>query len=119
MKLHNDLIKCTPISTDEVQQEVLKRQSAYDTYSAERDPAAALFCSMFEKKLGEDFVFDFLFSRSEKKEEDLLIPAMPGAPSAQHKSRTSQHDSKNANESEGTKPQQIFASKTIEHTNVM
>ena len=74
---------------------------------------------MFGKKWGEDFVFDFLFSRSEKKEEGLVIPAMPGVPSAQHKSRTLQHDSKNANESEGTKSQQIFASKTIEHTNVM
>ena len=47
-----------------------------------------------------------------------MTPAMTGTPSAQHKSRTSQHYSKNANESEGTKPQQIFASKTIEHTNV-
>ena len=119
MKLHNNLIKSTPVSTDEEQQEVLKRQTAYDTYSAERDPATALFCSIFGKKCGEDFVFDFLFSRSEKKEEGLVIPAMLGAPSAQHKSRTSQHDSKNANESEGTKPQQMFASKTIEHTNVM
>ena len=97
----------------------MKRQTAYDTDSAERDPTTALFCSMFGGKWGEDVVFDFLFSRSEKKEEGLVIPAMPGNPSAQYKSRPSQHDSKNANESEGTKPQQIFASKTIEHTNVM
>ena len=118
MKLHNDIIKGTPLSTDEEQQEVLKRQTAYDIYSAERDPATALFCSMFGGKWGEDVVFDFLFSRSEKKEEGLVIPDIPGAPSAQHKSRTSQHDRKNANENEGTKPQQFFASKTIEHTNV-
>jgi len=119
VKLHNDLIKTTPVSTDEEQQKVLKRQTAYDTYSAERDPATALFCSMFGKKWGEDFVFDFLFSRSEKKEEGLVIPDMPGSTSVQRKSRISQHKSKNADEREGNKSQQIVASKTIEHTNVM
>jgi len=88
VKLHNDLIKTAPISTDEEQQQVLERQTAYDTYSAERDPATALFCSMFGKKWGEDFVYDFLFSRSERNEESLVIPTMPGAPPPQHNNRS-------------------------------
>jgi len=88
VKLHNDLIKTAPISADEEQQQVLERQTAYDTYSAERDPATALFCSMFGKKWGEDFVYDFLFSRSERNEESLVIPTMPGAPPPQHNNRS-------------------------------
>jgi hypothetical protein len=52
---------------------VLERHAAYDTYSAERDPATGLFATMFGKEWADDFVFDFLFSLSERKEGGLTI----------------------------------------------
>jgi len=57
---------------------VLDRQGAYDTYSAERDPATGLFASMFGKEWADEFVFDFLFSLSEKKEGSPALPPMSG-----------------------------------------
>jgi 15,16-dihydrobiliverdin:ferredoxin oxidoreductase len=45
---------------------VLDRQAAYDTYSAERDPATGMFASMFGKEWADDFVYEFLFSMSKK-----------------------------------------------------
>ena len=45
---------------------VLDRQRAYDTYSAERDPATGLFASMFGKEWADGYVYDFLFSLSER-----------------------------------------------------
>jgi len=44
---------------------VRERQIAYDTYSAERDPATRLFAAMFGKEWADKFVYGFLFSRSE------------------------------------------------------
>jgi hypothetical protein len=65
---------------------VLERQKEYDTYSAARDPATGLFVSMFGQEWAEDFMHDFLFSMSERKEG--APPAMPfmvaGGPPAQH-----------------------------------
>lgn len=50
--------------------EVLERQAAYDTYSAERDPATGLFAAMFGKEWADNFVFDFLFSMSERRSDN-------------------------------------------------
>lgn len=49
-------------------QSVLERQQAYDTYSAERDPATGLFATMFGKEWADGFVYDFLFGLAERKE---------------------------------------------------
>jgi len=46
---------------------ILECQRAYDTYSAERDPATGLFASMFGKEWADGFVYDFLFSLSVKE----------------------------------------------------
>jgi len=46
---------------------VLERYSKYDTYSAVRDPATGLFAAMFGKEWADDFVYDFLFSRSDRE----------------------------------------------------
>ena len=81
VKTHVDLLKSTEADTSlESQKFVLDRQKAYDTYSAERDPAAGLFAAMFGKDWAEDFIFDFLFSLSERKEGGFVIPPMPGGP---------------------------------------
>lgn len=48
---------------------VLERQAAYDTYSAERDPATGFFAAMFGGEWANDFVHNFLFSMSEQPEE--------------------------------------------------
>mmetsp|Transcript_3836 Transcript_3836/g.4385 ORF Transcript_3836/g.4385 Transcript_3836/m.4385 type:complete len:397 (+) Transcript_3836:161-1351(+) len=77
VKFHNKLIKETK-PDEEGREFVLERQTAYDTYSAERDPATGLFAAMFGKEWADDFVFDFLFSLSERKEGGLQIPPMFG-----------------------------------------
>jgi 15,16-dihydrobiliverdin:ferredoxin oxidoreductase len=50
---------------------VLDRHRAYDTYSAERDPATGLFTAMFGQDWAETFVFDFLFSMSDRENESV------------------------------------------------
>lgn len=80
VKTHLDLVRNTPPSTDmEDVQHVFDRQKAYDTYSADRDPAAGLFAAMFGKQWAEDFIYDFLFSLSERSEEGLNF-SPPGPP---------------------------------------
>lgn len=77
VNLHNKLVK--EVEPDDGNQEaILDRQKEYDTYSAERDPATGLFAAMFGKEWADDFVFDFLFSLSERKEGGLTIPPMFG-----------------------------------------
>jgi len=77
--LHTKLIaETTPDRSTTGQEAVLERQRAYDTYSAERDPATALFASMFGKEWAHEFVFDFLFALSERTEGGLVIPPMFG-----------------------------------------
>eukprot|EP00522_Entomoneis_paludosa_P011913 CAMPEP_0172440752 /NCGR_PEP_ID=MMETSP1065-20121228/1356_1 /TAXON_ID=265537 /ORGANISM="Amphiprora paludosa, Strain CCMP125" /LENGTH=392 /DNA_ID=CAMNT_0013189749 /DNA_START=63 /DNA_END=1241 /DNA_ORIENTATION=+ len=75
VQTHLDMIRD---STPEPEQAdaVLERQKAYDTYSAERDPATGLFAAMYGNDWAQDFVHDFLFSMSERKEGS-SIPAMP------------------------------------------
>ncbi|KAL9190843.1 hypothetical protein ACHAXT_000549 [Thalassiosira profunda] len=82
VKTHLDLVKSTPAAASAKDiAHVFERQRAYDTYSADRDPAAGLFASMFGKQWAEDFIYDFLFSLSERTEEGLnLSPPMFGGP---------------------------------------
>jgi 15,16-dihydrobiliverdin:ferredoxin oxidoreductase len=56
---------------------VLDRQQAYDTYSAERDPATGLFTAMFGNEWAQDFVHDFLFSMSVRPGVPEMTPAVP------------------------------------------
>jgi 15,16-dihydrobiliverdin:ferredoxin oxidoreductase len=78
VETHLNLLRSTtPVAADV--SNVLARQQAYDTYSAERDPATGLFAAMFGADWAADFVHDFLFSSSTRP-ETFVIPAMPGAP---------------------------------------
>ena len=80
IKTHLDLVKGTsPATKPQDVKHVFDRQRAYDTYSADRDPAAGLFASMFGKQWAEDFIYDFLFSLSERTEEGLNFNP-PGPP---------------------------------------
>ncbi len=95
IKLHNKLVR--EVEPDvEGMEAVLDRHRAYDTYSAERDPATGLFAAMFGKEWADDFVFDFLFSLSERKEGGLQIPPMfggggpPGRPQQQQQQQQQQ-----------------------------
>ena len=45
---------------------VMQRQTAYDTYSAAKDPAVGLFDAYFGKEWSHDFVYKFLFDRAVK-----------------------------------------------------
>ena len=82
VKTHLNLVQSTPPSTNPQDvQAVFDRQRAYDTYSADRDPAAGLFAAMFGKQWAEDFIYDFLFSLGERSEDGLnLSPPMFGGP---------------------------------------
>lgn len=82
VETHVKLVKNSkPASSLKTVEHVFERQQAYDTYSAERDPAAGLFAAMFGKEWAEDFIYDFLFSLSERKEEGLnLSPPIFGGP---------------------------------------
>lgn len=77
VKMHLDLVRTVEPNTNEVK-DVLKRQEAYDTYSAERDPAIGLFTTMFGNEWAQDFVHDFLFSMSERKA--ITSPVAAAAP---------------------------------------
>eukprot|EP00580_Thalassiosira_gravida_P020542 CAMPEP_0201679416 /NCGR_PEP_ID=MMETSP0494-20130426/48394_1 /ASSEMBLY_ACC=CAM_ASM_000839 /TAXON_ID=420259 /ORGANISM="Thalassiosira gravida, Strain GMp14c1" /LENGTH=395 /DNA_ID=CAMNT_0048162895 /DNA_START=111 /DNA_END=1295 /DNA_ORIENTATION=- len=80
VKTHLDLVKSTtPATSAQDVQHVFDRHHEYDTYSADRDPAAGLFAAMFGKQWAEDFIYDFLFSLSERSEEGLDF-SPPGPP---------------------------------------
>merc|ERR1712244_114764 len=79
VKLHTDIVFETKADLSRRGKEaILEKQRAYDTYSAERDPATGLFAAMFGKEWADDFVFNFLFSLSDRKEGGLEIPPMFG-----------------------------------------
>ena len=63
VETHLDLIQETIPDTSKVDY-VMEQQKAYDTYSAERDPATGLFTAMFGSDWAQDFVHEFLFSMS-------------------------------------------------------
>mmetsp|Transcript_12703 Transcript_12703/g.17500 ORF Transcript_12703/g.17500 Transcript_12703/m.17500 type:complete len:381 (-) Transcript_12703:96-1238(-) len=77
VQTHVDLVSSTEADVSSVEK-VMSRQQEYDTYSAERDPATGLFAAMFGKAWADEFVYDFLFSLSERAEGGLKIPPMMG-----------------------------------------
>lgn len=56
--------KAQPNFDEKAMNEVKERQTAYDCYSALKDPAVGLFDAYFGKKWSHDFVHDFLFKLS-------------------------------------------------------
>mmetsp|Transcript_4983 Transcript_4983/g.10021 ORF Transcript_4983/g.10021 Transcript_4983/m.10021 type:complete len:399 (-) Transcript_4983:175-1371(-) len=65
VRTHVDMMKsAVPNNSPSNKSRILERQSAYDTYSAERDPATGLFASMFGADWADKFVYDYLFSSS-------------------------------------------------------
>mmetsp|Transcript_28648 Transcript_28648/g.61444 ORF Transcript_28648/g.61444 Transcript_28648/m.61444 type:complete len:395 (-) Transcript_28648:165-1349(-) len=76
VETHLDLIRSTEAQPEEKEM-VLAKTKAYDTYSADRDPATGLFAAMYGKEWAEDFVHDFLFSMSERPAEGAAPPANP------------------------------------------
>lgn len=80
---HVQMVRETPAADASETQMVLERQKAYDTYSAERDPATGLFATMFGKEWADGFVYDFLFSLSEKKDGGITMGNPMGGPPRQ------------------------------------
>jgi len=76
VETHLDLIRSIEPQPDQTEM-VVSKIKAYDTYSADRDPATGLFAAMYGKEWAEDFVHDFLFSTSERPEEGATPPANP------------------------------------------
>merc|ERR1712113_508945 len=72
---HLNLIRSTDRRPEDVEM-VMEKIKEYDSYSAERFPAAGLFAAMYGKEWAEDFIHDFLFSTSERKKTS-SPPAMP------------------------------------------
>jgi 15,16-dihydrobiliverdin:ferredoxin oxidoreductase len=103
VQTHLKLVQDTEAKPSEVDF-VLERQKAYDTYSAERDPATGLFTAMFGDTWAQDFVHDFLFSMSERadgSEKSSSMPSMGGPP----KTNQSQPQQKQAaHKSDGPRP---------------
>lgn len=88
VQTHLDLIRNTEPKPEQTEM-VVSKVKAYDTYSADRDPATGLFTAMYGKEWAEDFVHDFLFSTSERPAEGAIPPPNPfmggpprGAPGA-------------------------------------
>ena len=67
VQTHLSLIQSTPPSKTDVPK-VKQGQADYDTYSADRDPAHAMFHRVFGPKFADAFVYDVLFSFSEGTE---------------------------------------------------
>lgn len=84
VKTHLELLRNTEPETGKAEN-VLDRQKAYDTYSAERDPATGLFAAMFGGEWAADFVHNFLFSMSERPEGELAVSQRnPVGPPQEH-----------------------------------
>lgn len=65
LQVYVDLVKDVPRdTTDKATARVLAQQAAYDQYSAERDPAHALFVSYFGEEWADEYMSDFLFELS-------------------------------------------------------
>ena len=67
VQTHLDLIRSTPPRPEDVPH-VKRGQAAYDTYSADRDPAHAMFTKVFGPAFADAFVYDVLFSFSDGTE---------------------------------------------------
>lgn len=82
VQTHLDLVRATDANPSNMKM-VLERQKEYDSYSAERDPATGLFTAMYGADWAGDFVHDFLFSMSERREgAPAAMPFMGGPPGA-------------------------------------
>lgn len=80
VKAHVDLVHSTkPLTQHHEVKAVYERHRAYDTYSADRDPAVGLFAAMFGSQWATDFVHGFLFSLSERsgEERDVTLSKQP------------------------------------------
>lgn len=62
---HIDTVRFSDEECDE--DEILKLHKAYDQYSAERDPAHAMFKKVFGEGFADGFVYDFLFDLAQQK----------------------------------------------------
>jgi len=62
--------KAEPNYSPETMELVKQRHTAYDIYSALKDPAVGLFNTYFGKEWSDDFVHNFLFSLSHKPTHD-------------------------------------------------
>lgn len=73
---------------------VKRRHAAYDTYSADRDPATGLFAAMFGKEWADEFVYGFLFSQSKVEVgEGGAVPKVPPAGPPQRAQKQTQERS--------------------------
>lgn len=95
VETHLELLRNTEADSSQTAH-VLERQKAYDTYSAERDPATGLFTAMFGGEWAGDFVHNFLFSMSERPEGEMAIPQggnpFAGGPPPQAQGRQKQEE---------------------------
>jgi 15,16-dihydrobiliverdin:ferredoxin oxidoreductase len=66
--------KAIPNYDPKAMEVVKNRQSAYDIYSAAKDPAVGLFDAYFGKEWSCSFVHDFLFDLSMKPKVDEMLP---------------------------------------------
>jgi len=67
---HLDLVRSTPAQAESIAR-VLQGQANYDSYSADRDPAHAMFTKVFGPELADAFVYDVLFSFSKGNQRKL------------------------------------------------
>jgi len=65
VKTHLNLIKACAPNSESISR-VMRQQMEYDTYSSRRDPAHAMFTRVFGKKFADDYVYDVLFSLSDR-----------------------------------------------------
>jgi len=64
---HVDMVQTTEPNADI--DFVRERVTAYDIYSAEKDPATGLFAAMFGKEWADEYVHGFLFSNSKTRDQ--------------------------------------------------
>jgi len=58
----------TKMSQQHLTNTMIERQREYDNYSAQRDPAHAMFKNQFGKQFADDYVHDVLFSFSDRND---------------------------------------------------
>jgi len=69
LQAHVDMVKSTPPNQRAIPR-TLQGQAAYDTYSADRDPAHAMFAKVFGPEFANAYVYDVLFSYSQGQERN-------------------------------------------------
>jgi hypothetical protein len=71
--------RAVPDARPESMAVVKQRQTAYDEYSALKDPAVGLFDAYFGKEWSASFVHDFLFSFSEQQPSGHVVGGPPAS----------------------------------------